>query len=610
MDKQLVFSPRTHDLKEFELLGREARAAGFTHLVVSDLADRADFQGEEADSPWCEWSAILPSLFKHVTPAGLEEAYPKKNVKTQFDFLKAKHAICKRLGLRAAYYGTEPHWLHEKVYRQHPAWRGSRADNSLRATGMYYSPNTDHPEVRAVYREGVRMLCSACPLIDIFTFNTNDSGGFYPWEKRLFNFINGPTGGLGKDMGRRVVDFLKALRAGAADAGVDAHIFTNVYGWFKDDEMHLVLRSLEPGVGVNGLCPGEHAEACSLANIGGSVWFVAPILNGAGAVPAGIQAAKTVRSSPAGRFISGGNDPDYFHAFAKARSLEAPTTQRQRLNVMYAVAAEIYGVGAADTVVDGWLVSERAQAQRETLGLGEFGGGVMLRWLTRPLVAHQNRLTAAEREYWEPYIYQSKKAHPDVYLDYLNLSGYTLVYNWEQASTISCGIDTVEGTLAQAAALFDKAAELAESAAARKKLIMEACRRRAERSMHLTTRHFLQVGTLIYLRDRRPAERTPDGDLAKFASQVFPSLPHGDMGETGLWYLYRALRWELDNVYELIAMLKKAPGPVFWTAPRRSFVGPLALGPELIDELEKKAEIMLKHWRDAEIGWGRPTLGG
>ncbi|HTL51665.1 MAG TPA: hypothetical protein VL860_03725, partial [Planctomycetota bacterium] len=106
MKKELIFAPRTHNLKEFEALGREAKASGFTHLVISDLAERADFQGEELDSPWCEWSAILPAIFKHVTPKGLEDAYPKKNVKAQMGFMKAKHAICKKLKLRAAYYGT------------------------------------------------------------------------------------------------------------------------------------------------------------------------------------------------------------------------------------------------------------------------------------------------------------------------------------------------------------------------------------------------------------------------------------------------------------------------------------------------------------------------
>ena len=135
--KQLAFSPRTHDLAEFEALSAAAKSAGFTHIVVSELAERTDYRGEDRDSPWCEWSAVIPSIFKHITPSGLEDAYPPDFVQRQMDFMKAKYRIAEKLDMRAAYYGLEPHWLHEGVFRKHPQWRGSRTDNSLRTTGMY-----------------------------------------------------------------------------------------------------------------------------------------------------------------------------------------------------------------------------------------------------------------------------------------------------------------------------------------------------------------------------------------------------------------------------------------------------------------------------------------
>ena len=130
--KKLCFSPRTNDLKEFEALARQARAAGFTHLVISDLAEKATFWGAEKDSPWTEWGAVHASVFKHVTVPGMEDAYPADWVKRQMAFMKAKHRIAEKLGMRAAYFGLEPHFFPEPVYEKHPQWRGSRADNSLR----------------------------------------------------------------------------------------------------------------------------------------------------------------------------------------------------------------------------------------------------------------------------------------------------------------------------------------------------------------------------------------------------------------------------------------------------------------------------------------------
>ena len=600
--KELAFSPRTHDLDEFEALGAEAKEAGFTHLFISDLAERCDFTGEEVDSPWCEWSAILPALFKHVTPPGLEEAYPAENVKAQYDFMLAKYAICEKLGMRAAYYGTEPHWLNERVYLQNPTWRGSRCDNSLRATGMYYAPNTDDPGVREAYREAMRMLCSAMPALDIFTFNTNDSGGFYPWDERLFSGMNGPTGTIGKDMGLRVMEFLKELRAGAQDAGVDAKVITNVYGWFKDAPKHLVLRSLEPGLGVNGPCPGEHFDECSFLNCGGSVYMTYPYINKQNAILTGLQGASKVLNSTAKRFQGGGNSCDQLKAFSFASQRPPANNERERLELRHAAATEFYAASVADDVVDAWALQDQAR------NIGGFDQHcyIALRWIVRPLVSHHDLLSEEELSYWAPLAYYSKTAQPDSYLDYLNCSGYKVVYNWEQASTIACNLDRVEELLKQAADKFLGAAEKVEDAEIRQKLEMEGYRAMAERSMALTTRHVLQVGTLIYRRDeeneREPREATTDPRT--------PTLAKGELGDRGLWYMHRAMRWELDNTYELIKIIKKAPEPLIWTAPRPSFEGPLIMGPDILDQLQKKVEIMLRHWRDAEIGYYRPTLGG
>jgi len=192
-ERHSALVPEPTILREFETLAREAKRVGFTHVFISDLAEKATYWGAEKDSPWCEWSAVIPCVFKHVTVPGMEDAYPAAWVKRQMAFMKAKHKIAQKLGMRAAYYGLEPHFFPEPVYDKHPQWRGSRADNSLRATGMYFTPNTNHPEVLALYRAAYKKLAEECPLLDVFHLHTNDCGAFYPWGKRLFN---GPTAPL------------------------------------------------------------------------------------------------------------------------------------------------------------------------------------------------------------------------------------------------------------------------------------------------------------------------------------------------------------------------------------------------------------------------------
>ncbi|MCE9615824.1 MAG: hypothetical protein K8T26_16260 [Lentisphaerae bacterium] len=608
--KTLIFSPRTWDLKEFEALSAAAKDAGFTHIAISELAERTDLQGAEKDSPWTEWSALLPTIFKHATPPGLEDAFPADFVRRQMDFMKAKHRIVEKLDMRAAYFGQEPQWLNDRVYRKHPQWRGSRADNSLRTTGIYFSPNTDHPEVRALYRTAVCEIVRQCPRLDFFAFGTNDSGGFYPWDKRLFSGPNGPTGYEGRDMGKRVVDFLAELRAGAKDAGVDAKIFTNIHGWFTDDEKHLVMRSLTPGLGcANGSVPPPYTAECSLLGCGvwggSSVWHPGNIFHNFPAPMSVIGGVSAVKTHPALQFCSGGNSVDYFKAFKIAMSMPPATTPRTKVDVLTRMAQEMYAPDVAEEILAAWYTLERVDHMLDVTAFSPLVT-VMLRWLTRPFVAHQERLTEDEKSYWVPYIYQSQKSHPDKWLDYLNNVGYQLISNWAEASKVCCALDSVEGALAAAAAQLEAAAAKTANQDAAERLVQEGLQIRAMRSVALTYRHYLQLGTLIYVRDQQNA-------LAPKTTATSPELtpmPKGDLGDQGLWYLHRAMRWELDNTNELIDLIKRAKKPLFFTAPVPSWTGALVLEKDLLANLERKVEITLNHWRDAESGWYRPTYGG
>jgi hypothetical protein len=89
-----------------------------------------------------------------------------------------------------------------------------------------------------------------------------------------------------------------------------------------------------------------------------------------------------------------------------------------------------------------------------------------------------------------------------------------------------------------------------------------------------------------------------------------PDLPKGSMGDSALFFMHRAMRWELDNTNELIELVKKSPVPLFFTAPNPTFNCSLFLEKEFLENLQKKVDIMLKYWRTAEIGFFRPTLGG
>lgn len=614
--EQLIFAPRTHDLKEFEELGRAAKDAGFTHLYVSQLSERTNCRGDEIDSPWCEWSLVLPSIFKHVTPAGLEDAFDAGFVKRQMDWMKRKHAVCEKLGLRAAYFGCEPHWLSERVYAKRPEWRGARCDNALRSIGMFFAPNSEHPEVREAYRAGVAAIVRACPLIDTISLATNDSGAGFVWSQKLYVNPNGPTGFEGRDMGHMVAGFLETLRQGASDGGADdPRVFID--NWFSPDEKKLVARSMKPGIGINGILPAaevERVNECSLANAG--VWSAGGNVNMDSYIrsypcPQGvIDAADAIRSGRVARWHTGGCSPEYFKAFKIAMGLPPAKTPVEKVQAWVALAEGLYGREVANDVVAAWQLLDRADTIAGAACVDAFGGPVMLRWLVRPLVAHQELLAEDEKAYWTKRIYQSQKSQPEAWLDYTNFTGARDPDNWWDATRTALGVDQVEGTLAEAAALLKAASAKAATPEAARALLMDHYRVRARRSLFLTVRHVVHVATLIILRDQQNARLTELGEVRGSTKPERPDMPIGNGGSHGLFYLHRALRWELDNVNELIKILNESPESIFFTAPDEAREGSLVIGPNLRADLERKRQIMLTHWREAERGYYRPTLGG
>lgn len=597
--RKLVLRPETKDLDKFEEFVKAAKDTGFTHICISDLSERTDFRGEDEDSPWCEWSINSPALFKHITPPGLEDAFPADFVKRQISFLRKKHDIVAKYGLKAAYFGNEPHWLSKRVYAKHPSWRGARCDNSLRTVGMFFAPCVDNPEVLEAYRKGVEMIVKEAPLIDTFVFKTNDAGSGLCWSRQLYVNPNGHSDCRFRDMGDRVVRFLKTIRSGAADAGVDAEAFISAWR-FPQDEAGNIIAKLEPGVsvverGAGAKTPGVMRCFMGESFYNGSVCgYWSPLDN--------ITGLFSARNDPAAeRLLVMTSTRELLNALRLVMESHGRGTEKDKMDVLRKLAGELYSDDVTDEIVDAWYRIASAQILVSRGSARKTSGGIFHRWLTRPLVPFQDRLTEEEKSYWLPYIYQSKGAQPECYMDYLNSTGRRTIANWSEASTVSILIDNVENILAEAAGLFEQAREKTSDKEAKEKLRLEVIRVKAQRCVYLNARHTIQVAVLGYERD---------GDIEQHQTSTEPVAPPVPEGSPGLFYMHRAMRWEIDNITELISLLKESPVPLLPAVKDKSQEGAFVFGPDLVEDLEKKVQIMLKHWRDAEDGFYRPLLGG
>lgn len=578
-------------LKKFEEMVSLAKDAGITHINISGLAERTDYRDEDKYSPWCEWSIPLPAFFKHVLPPGLEDAYPADFVGRQMNFMKKKHDIVVKYGLKSAYFANEPHWLSERIYEKHPEWRGARCDNSLRTIGMFFAPCVDHPEVLDLYRQAAKEIVTQCPSVDTFLSTPNDSGSGYCWSRILYVNPNGASDCRFRDMGDRVMGFFRAIKQGATDAGCKDPDIRLVSFYFPNDEMRNIEAKVRPDekLGTMGLgCWGGGREVVGYSNPVGMV--------------SGFFNMRNADKEKRDLYFSD-DDPRCLIALKLFNETSGTGTEKERLDFLYALARELYGDEVAEDVVAAWQTISKAEMifYGSGLGLREYivCGTVGMRWLVRPLVAHPERLMEEEKSYWLPYIYQSEGSQPDTFMDYSNTCGSDRIKTWDMATAISICIDSVSDTLAEAAGLFKKAQEKAKNKDIKEKLYIESLRTRARRCCTLTIRHYAQVSGLI--NERKKIERELSVD---------PESPAPETGSEGLFFMYRAMRWELDNTNEIIKIIKESPVPIIRTTSDKAQEGAFIFGPNVLENLEKKVKIMLRHWRETEDGYYRPTLGG
>ncbi|OGF46133.1 MAG: hypothetical protein A2452_00260 [Candidatus Firestonebacteria bacterium RIFOXYC2_FULL_39_67] len=600
---KLIFSPNTSDLKEFDKLVKEAKTAGVTHILISPLLDRTDFQGLDIDSPWCEWAKGDTSIFKHVLPEELKDAFPKEFIKKQMDFLKKRHAIVAKYKLKAAYYGNEPHWLNEKVYEKHPTWRGARCDNSLRSVGLFFSPCVDNPEVLELYRKAVAKLLKEAPLIDTLCFKTNDAGSGICWSGQLYTNENGASNCRFRNMGKRVVGFLSAVQQGASDSGIEAEVFIST--WFPQAELESIIANLKPRMGIitgHGSMPGDTSVPLVIRNI--PPWTQRTYQPNDYSNPCSIaESLFNVRNLKNDHFMLVGKEKE-LNALKIFSKFEGVGTEKDKILLLEKFAESLYGKEVVNEVVDAWYKISKADTLSSVANMTRYMMGLLaLRWINRPLVAHQERLTEDEKAYWLPNIYQSKGSQPSVYMDYMSFTGESEVKTWDHATVIAIAIDSISGIYANAAYLFEKASNKVKDEKIKQDLLTEMLQLKVRKCMTLTIRHTLQVATLSYERDRWNA-------LHPKTSEVDPEVPGNPRGTPAFWFMYRSLRWELDNTNELISILKGSKVPLINTAKTKEEQHVFLVGPDILEELQMKVKIMLKHWRDAEDGYYRPTLGG
>ena len=132
MEKELLiqfFHERTYSpqpLEEFEREAERAAKLGARYVYIGEIAKDHQDWDEHPGDPYPNWGMLLTSLFKIVVPDRLKDVLNTERAKKNFELLRQRADILKKYHLRAALTLSEPFYLPERVYREHPAWRGPR----------------------------------------------------------------------------------------------------------------------------------------------------------------------------------------------------------------------------------------------------------------------------------------------------------------------------------------------------------------------------------------------------------------------------------------------------------------------------------------------------
>ncbi|WP_207592911.1 hypothetical protein [Halomontanus rarus] len=520
------------------------------------------------------------------------------------DVLDRRCRILREHGLKAAYTTNEPQVLPETVFDAHPRWRGPRVDQPNRARKPHFAPCITNPEVQELYREAVENLLDRYPEIEIFQFVTTDAGSGFCWAESLYPGENGNARCRNRSMADRLEDFFGAIDAGAEAAGVTIEYNIDeippqewMLPTFENDED--IATGLDAGQAINNL---EGPDASSFKTGAGVSHWEGSVLYPVTGIPQPVECARTLRSalsesdgteSPS----AGRSDPVRrleFHCPPGAEGIhfdvyerivdEAPRDRVEAFQVLKSLAVDRVGEEHAGTLLSLWFAIDEATTVGETVPdhPPSMIGGVHQRWLTRPFVPFPEELDPAEKRYYRDYLFQARsEAQAE---DLTDCQGMRLYKGWSARLLMTFVFDRLDSRVERAERLASELATALEG---------------SQSEFYRELEHRLQILSCVHNNSRNAINYQAVRDLVRGRDADPERNPV--LGTRSSWereFMLETARDELDNTVRLIDLLEDTDDDVIHRADSESTEDIRILGPDLVEDLERKADIMNDHWTD------------
>ncbi len=574
----------------FEEYAHKALDAGATHLTVSGMVSKSRWEITDPDDPYLFWSIHNPCVFKFCVPPELSSWIPQEYADKNMDLIKRRCEVLEKVGLKGAFFGYEPMYWDESIFRKNPEWRGPRVDQPRRTKHPYFSPCVDHPEVLAIYRRTMKTFFNQVPVIDTMSYYTNDSGAGLCWSEYLYNNPNGPAWCQLRGFAKRITGFLQAFIDGAKDAGVDLEIFFRAKG--DVNEGRAMEMSVKPGMGFEGASYlPVRCNRIFRAGTGQSI--VAKALPTPGSFIKSLQAViKGGKKKVVCNVGSGGEDSaqqDRYLAIIK-RLIDTPVSgTRGRVNLLHDLAVEEVGEDHAETLEEFWEAIEAGQSAAAQSGIKFHLTVTAERWLTRPLLPFPLELSADEKAYYRKFQFQANSEEEAA--DYMNMEAHRIIDGHTSASYLC-------GHIGRAIGGFSKA----------RSLLSQLRKNVGDNQEYKTWDERLAATICILKTSAHTIEFAGWLDMHKqFGDEEVCEIPYRTEYIHERKAIYEVFRKEVDNAGELIGVLEKAESQPIPLAPTSDEEDVFTFGPDLVDQLRRKVDLMCSHWMDFDRLYVRPN---
>lgn len=594
---KIIFGSYATDIKEFEEFAKRAKQSGATHINLSneDLPF-AKWEYDTENDPYPSWVFTNMGLLKIATPAALKPYLPQDYADRVFSILEERCKVLRKYGLKAAFRTFEPQMLPEKVYTDHPLWRGPRVDHPSRSRVARWAPDIDNPEVLRLYDEAISLLLKRCPEIEILSLITNDSGTGLSWSGGLYSGATGNTFYKYRRMDDRIFSFFSTLQEAAKRAGSNLEIDIN---WTREHFPGRIAEKLSPGMSIEnlegpdgkpfkyevGFVMDYYQALYPVVGIPDPVRFITDLEN------AGKSGAKRLYVLFGDRF----NKDLYFNIF-DSYNKQPENDLISRLQLLRDVAAGIAGQQNSDQLLSLWVSLNQ---MRKPLDMSTAGGyifylgTVMQRWLTRPFVPFPEELKPADRDYYRKYLFQAKSE--DNANDMADLQSNRIFSGYYGASLASMFLYELRNSNSSArnSILEILKSDIPLQLKSEFEILdlrlqaLDLLCNNAQNALYYQAR-LDQVKAGKAEPDPKPMIGTPS------------SFERSEILETA--------RREIDNTARLIQLLETGKQDILDIAPSKDLEDIRRLGQDLVNQLKIKLRIMNEHWIDYNRLFTTPNL--